>query len=111
MHFRVYRFFRAARLSPHSISHVSASPSISSLSKLPRTCTRVSLGPDEIYEYASVVVPQVGQFVGEVGEVVADASLQVLGDVMVDRGQDAAAGVDLDPGGQAVAPRPGCPIA
>jgi len=52
---------------------------------------RASLGPDQINEYASVVVLQVGQFVGEVGEVVADASLQVLGDVMVDRGQYAAA--------------------
>ncbi len=38
-----------------------------------------------------MVVLQVGQVVGEVGEVVADASLQVLADVMVDRGQDAAA--------------------
>jgi hypothetical protein len=45
-----------------------------------------SLGPDQINEYASVIVIQVGQFVGEVGEIVADASLQVLGDVMVDRG-------------------------
>ena len=53
--------------------------------------TRASLGPDEIEEYALVVVLQVGQVVGEVSEVVAHASLQVLGDVMVDRGQDAAA--------------------
>jgi hypothetical protein len=53
--------------------------------------TRASLGPDQINEYASVVVLQVGQLVREVGEVVADASLQVLGDVMIDRGQDAAA--------------------
>lgn len=52
---------------------------------------RALLGPDQINEYASVVVPQVGQLVGEVGEVVADAGLEVLGDVMVDRGQDAAA--------------------
>src|SRR5215469_13051165 len=52
---------------------------------------RASLGPDEIDEYASMVVLQIGQFVGEVGEVVADASLQVLADVMIDRGQDAAA--------------------
>lgn len=50
-----------------------------------------SLGPDQINEYASVVVLQVGQFVGEVGEIVSDASLQVRTDVMVDRGQDAAA--------------------
>jgi hypothetical protein len=60
-------------------------------SKAPRISTRASLGPDEIDEYAFVVVLQVGQFVGEVGEVVADASLQVLADVMVDRGQGAAA--------------------
>src|SRR5215471_13188411 len=53
--------------------------------------TRASLGPDEIDEYASVVVLQVGQLVGEVGEVVADASFQVLADVMIDRGQGAAA--------------------
>jgi hypothetical protein len=38
-----------------------------------------------------MVVLQVGQLVGEVGEVVADAGLQVLADVMIDRGQDAAA--------------------
>jgi hypothetical protein len=38
-----------------------------------------------------MVVPQVGPFGEEVGEVVTDASLQVLADVMVDRGQDAAA--------------------
>jgi hypothetical protein len=42
--------------------------------------TRASLGPDEIEEYPFVVVLQVGQVVGEVGEVVADASLQVLAD-------------------------------
>ena len=38
-----------------------------------------------------MVVPQVGQVVGEVGEVVADAGLQVLADVTIDRGQRAAA--------------------
>jgi hypothetical protein len=53
--------------------------------------SRASLGPDQINEYASVVVLQVGQLVREVGEVVADAGLQVLADVMVDCGQDAAA--------------------
>src|SRR6266571_1816617 len=53
--------------------------------------TWASLGPDEIEEYALVVVLQVGQVVGEVGEVVADASLQVLADVMIDCGQRAAA--------------------
>src|SRR5216117_781844 len=50
-----------------------------------------SLGHDEIDEYAFVVVPQVGQVVGEVGEVVADADLHVLADVTIDRGQRAAA--------------------
>src|SRR5215472_10849783 len=59
--------------------------------KAPRISTRASLGPDDIDEYAFMVVLQVGQFVGEVGEIVTDASLQVLGDVMVDRGEDAAA--------------------
>jgi len=53
--------------------------------------SRASLGTDQINEYASMVVLQVGQFVREVGEVVADAGLQVLADVMVDRGQNAAA--------------------
>src|SRR4029077_4363069 len=56
-----------------------------------RISTQASLGPDQINEYASVVVLQVGQLVGEVGEVVAHASLQVFADVMIDRGQDAAA--------------------
>ena len=36
---------------------------------------RASLGPDEINEYSFVVVLQVGQIVGEVGEVVANAYL------------------------------------
>src|SRR5260370_41759521 len=53
--------------------------------------TRASHGPDEIDEYAFVVVLQVGQLVGEVGEVVAHASLQVLANVTIARGQRAAA--------------------
>src|SRR5262249_19187650 len=57
----------------------------------PRMSMLALLGPDEIDEYASVVVLQVGQIVGEVGEVVADANFQVLADVMIDRGQAAAA--------------------
>jgi len=57
---------------------------------LPNEATRASHSPDEIDEYAFVVVLQIGQVVGEVGEVVADASLQVLANVMVDRGQRAA---------------------
>ena len=58
---------------------------------LPSEATRASDGPDEIKKYAFVVVLQIGQVVGEVGEVVADASLQVLANVMIDRGQRAAA--------------------
>jgi len=58
---------------------------------LPSKATRVSHGPDDIHEYAFVVVLQIGQVVGEAGEVVADASLQVLGDMTIDRGQRAAA--------------------
>ena len=53
--------------------------------------TRASHGPDEIKKYASVVILQIGQVVGEVGEIVADASLQVLANAMIDRGQRAAA--------------------
>src|SRR5262249_21360950 len=51
---------------------------------------RASLGPDEIQKHASVAVLQIGQVVGEVGEVVADASLQVLANVMINRSQHAA---------------------
>src|SRR6185312_4924924 len=53
--------------------------------------TRALLGPDQINEYASVVVLQVGKLVGEVGEIIAHACLQVFADVVVNRGQDAAA--------------------
>src|SRR5262249_23957531 len=63
----------------------------SEVSKAARMSTGASLGPDEIDEYAPVVVPQVGQVVGEVGEVVADANLQILAHVMIDGGKDAAA--------------------
>src|SRR6187399_2200254 len=44
-----------------------------------------------IEEHASVVVPEVRQIVGEVREVIADADLQVLPDIAIDRGQRAAA--------------------
>src|SRR6185437_14532444 len=57
-----------------------------------RSCG-LSLGPDEIEEYAFVVVLEVGQVVGEIGEVVADANLQVLADAMIDRCQCAATGL------------------
>jgi hypothetical protein len=62
-------------------------------SRLPlrRKATRGSHSPDDIKKYAFVVVLQVGQLVGEVGEVVADASLQVLANMTIDRGQRAAA--------------------
>ena len=57
---------------------------------LPSEATRASHSPDNIDEYALVVVLQVGQLVGEVGEVVADAGLQVLANMTIDRGQRAA---------------------
>jgi hypothetical protein len=53
--------------------------------------TRELHTPDEIKKYAFVVVFQVGQLVGEVGEVVAHASLQVVANVTIDYGQRAAA--------------------
>src|SRR6185369_7690614 len=51
----------------------------------------LALTADDVEEYASVVVPQVGEVFGEVGEVITDADLQVLADVTVDRAQRAAA--------------------
>ncbi len=59
--------------------------------KIALTFTRALLGPNQINEYASVVVLQVGKLVGEVGEIIAHACLQVFADVVVNRGQDAAA--------------------
>jgi hypothetical protein len=53
--------------------------------------TRASLGPDEIDEYALVVVSHVRQVVREVGKVVAAADLHVLADITIDCGQRAAA--------------------
>src|SRR6266849_5970795 len=58
---------------------------------LPSEAKRPSHSPDEIDEYAFVVVLQIGQVVGEVGEVEADAGLQVLANMTIDRGQCAAA--------------------
>src|SRR5258706_199762 len=58
---------------------------------LPSEAKRPSHSPDEIEKYAFVVVLQIGQVVGEVGEVVADAGLQVLANMTIDRGQCAAA--------------------
>src|SRR4029077_4551947 len=52
---------------------------------LPSEATRASHSPDDIEEYAFVVVLQVGQLVGEVGEVVAHANLQVVANAMIDR--------------------------
>lgn len=57
---------------------------------LRRKATRASHSPDEIEKYAFVVVLQVGQLVGEVGEVVANAGLQVLANMTIDGGQRAA---------------------
>src|SRR5882724_14569 len=51
---------------------------------------RASHAADEIEECASVVVAQVGQVIGEVGEVVAGSDLQVLAEVTIDRAQPAA---------------------
>src|SRR5690242_18602723 len=56
-----------------------------------RKATRESHGPDDVKKYAFVVVLQIGQVVGEVGEVVAHAGFQVLANVTIDRGQRAAA--------------------
>ena len=53
--------------------------------------TRKSHRPDEVQEYASVIVLQIGQVVGEVGEVIANADLQVLSNMTIKRGQHAAA--------------------
>src|SRR6516225_2314035 len=53
--------------------------------------TRVSHRPDEVQEYAFVIVLQIGQVVGEVGEVIANAGLQVLSNMTIKRGQHAAA--------------------
>src|SRR5215471_6779842 len=46
-----------------------------------------SLSPNQIEKYAFVVVSKVRQVVGEVREVVANADLQVLADVTIDRSQ------------------------
>src|SRR5438067_590352 len=52
--------------------------------------SRASLSRDEVDEYAFVVVLQVGQIVGKVGEVVAGADLQVFAEITIDRCQRAA---------------------
>jgi hypothetical protein len=56
----------------------------------PSEATRASHGPDDIKKYAFVVVLQVGQLVGEVGEVVANPGLQVLANMTIDGGQRSA---------------------
>src|SRR6266481_4642636 len=58
---------------------------------LPSEAARASHSPDDIEKYPFVVVLQVDQLVGEVGEVVAHASLQVLANMTIDRGQRTAA--------------------
>lgn len=60
---------------------------------LPSEAARASLGRDDVKEYPFVVVPQVGQIVGEIGEIVADAGLHVLAEAMINRSQHAAAGL------------------
>src|SRR5437588_6128516 len=74
---------------PLLISMAMASTSVSN--RRDAKPARASLSTDEIEEHAFVVVLQVGQIVGEVGEVVAETNLQILADVMIDRGQRAAA--------------------
>lgn len=58
---------------------------------LRRKATLGSHSPDDIEKYAFVVVLQIGQVVGEVCEIVADANLKVLADMTIDCGQRAAA--------------------
>jgi hypothetical protein len=60
---------------------------------MPSEATRASLGRDDVKEYAFVVVLQVVQIVGEIGEIVADAGLHVLAEAMINRSQHAAAGL------------------
>jgi hypothetical protein len=45
--------------------------------------TLASLGRDDVKEYAFMVVLQVGQIVGEIGEIVANAGLHVLAEAMI----------------------------
>ena len=75
------------------ISRSCTSSSVLPYGKYRRCDTRASLGPDDIEEYASVIVVQVGHVVGKAGEVVADASLQILANASIERRQDAAAGL------------------
>src|SRR6185312_4351385 len=56
-----------------------------------RIAMPASLGPDNIEEYSSMVVVQVSKVVGEIGEIVAEPSLQVLANATIERSQDAAA--------------------
>ena len=74
---------------PLLISMAMASTSVSN--RRDAKPARASLSTDEIEEHAFVVVLQVGQVVGEVGEVVAGADLHVVADVAIDRGQGSAA--------------------
>src|SRR4030095_4805427 len=54
-----------------------------------RSVSRALHAADEVDEGALVVVVEVGQVVGEVGEVVAGAHLEVLAEVVVDGAQRA----------------------
>ena len=58
---------------------------------LRRKATLGSHSPDDIEKYAFVVVLQIGQVVGKVCKVVADANLQVLADMTIDCCQRATA--------------------
>ena len=58
---------------------------------LRRKATLGSHTPDDIEKYAFVVVLQIGQVVGKVCKVVADANLEVLADMTIDCCQRASA--------------------
>jgi hypothetical protein len=84
-------FMKVGRIRPFRLSRNVSFASWALARPLPSEATRGSHSPDKIDEYAFVVVPQVRQVVGEVGEVIAHASLQVLANMTIDRGQRAAA--------------------
>ena len=53
--------------------------------------TGVSHRPDDVQEYAFVIVLQIGEVVGEAGEVIANAGFEVLSNMTINRGQRATA--------------------
>ena len=91
------RAFCASQLSTKHIATIGLREPFEDMSRrrshrpLRRTATLGSHTPDDIEKYAFVVVLQIGQVVGEVCKVVADANLEVLADMTIDCGQRAAA--------------------